>query len=260
MGRISDLFGAFRSESEPFCSAIIVAAGSGTRCDCGGKTKQMTELMGLPVVARTIMQFEQSELINEIIVVAKADEMSRYEEMSADYGWRKIACVVPGGETRQKSVFNGLREVSEKADFIAVHDGCRCLVTPEIIKKTYSEARIHGCASAACRAKDTIKREANGIIEETIDRSHVWMAQTPQIFKADILRAGAYIARDDGIDVTDDCMLAEYIGFKVKLVDCGYSNIKITTAEDMYIAEAIIRHRSDQFDLVKSSIIGEGSK
>ena len=260
MGKISDFFSSLSPESAHFCSAIIVAAGRGTRCDCGGVTKQMTDLMGLPVVARTIMQFEQTKSIDEIIVVARKDEIPRYEEMISDLGWTKIASVTAGGETRQKSVFNGLREVSEKADFIAVHDGCRCLVTPEMIEKVFGEAKIHGCAAAACRAKDTIKLEKNGMISETIDRSHVWQAQTPQIFKAEILRAGAYIARDDGVEVTDDCMLAENLGFHVKLVDCGYSNIKITTPEDIYIAEALLRRRSDMFDLQKASALREEIK
>ena len=260
MGKLSDFFSVFSSEKQPFCSAIIVAAGSGLRCDCGEKTKQMTDLLGIPVVARTIIQFEQSQLIDEIIIVAKNEEIGSYEEMTSDFGWTKITAVVPGGETRQKSVFLGLKQVSEKADFIAVHDGCRCLVTPEMIDRVIDEAKIYGCAAAACKAKDTIKLEKNGMISETIDRNHVWQAQTPQVFKSEILRAGAYIARDDGVEVTDDCMLAENIGFSIRLVDCGYENIKITTPEDIYIAEALLRYRSAKFDSLRESALKETAK
>lgn len=260
MGRISELLSEFSSGKEHFCSAVIVAAGSGTRCDCGGKTKQMTDLLGIPVIARTVTQFEQSELINEIIIVAREDERPKYDDIISAYCWNKVKTVVSGGETRQKSMFIGLKQVSEQADFIAVHDGCRCLVTPAIIEKVLKQAWSCGCATAACRSKDTLKLENAGMISETVDREKVWQAQTPQIFKAEILRAGAYIARDDGVEVTDDCMLAENIGFKVKLVDCGYENIKITTPEDLYIAEAILKYRAERFEGQKQAALRESVK
>ena len=257
MSRISDILSVMSLKKEHFCSAVIVAAGSGKRCDCGDKTKQMTELLGIPVIVRTVIQFEQCPFINEIIIVAKENELPRYNDLISEFSWTKIKAVVKGGDTRQKSVFNGICEVSEEADYIAVHDGCRCLVTPEMIENVLKQAWMTGCDAAACKAKDTIKLEKNGMISETIDRKILWMAQTPQIFKSEILRAGAYITRDEGVEVTDDCMMAEYLGFKIKLVDCGYENIKITTPEDLYIAEAILKYRSEQFDRMKAAALKE---
>ena len=226
-----------------FNSAIIVAAGNGTRMG-GEMTKQMAELCGMPVIVRTVLQFEACPFINEIVVVAREDELSRYDEFRSVYGFKKLTRVVKGGDTRQKSVMEGLRAIDDRSDFVAIHDGARCLVTPEMIGKVLIEAATHGCATAAERPKDTIKRAgANGYIEETIDRTTIWHAQTPQIFKTDIYRAAAYMALENGTVGTDDNMLAESIGFKVKLVDCGYENLKLTTPDDFFLAEAILRLR-----------------
>lgn len=223
-----------------FNSAVIVAAGSGTRMG-GEKTKQMTELDGIPVVVRTIQQFEVCPFINEIVIVAREDELGEYDVFRTKYGFKKLTNVVVGGETRQESVMAGLNAISDKSDFIAIHDGARCLVTPEMIETVLREAAVHGCATAAERPKDTIKRAgANGYIAETIDRSVLWHAQTPQIFKTDIYRAAAYIAKENGTVATDDNMLVESLGFKVKLVDCGYENLKLTTPDDFYLASAIL--------------------
>ena len=226
-----------------FNSAVIVAAGNGTRMG-GEKTKQMTELDGIPVVVRTIQQFEACPFINEIIVVAREDEVGQYETFRRGYGFKKLKSVVVGGDTRQQSVMQGLNAISDKADFIAIHDGARCLVTPEMIEKVLREAAVHGCATAAERPKDTIKRAGtNGYIEETIDRDKLWHAQTPQIFKTDIYRAAAYIAKENGTLATDDNMLVEALGFKIKLVDCGYENLKLTTPDDFFLASAILKLR-----------------
>ena len=226
-----------------FNSAVIVAAGNGTRMG-GEKTKQMSELDGLPVIVRTVMQFEVCPFINEIIVVAREDELGEYDTFKSVYGLNKLKKVVCGGDTRQESVMEGLKAVDDRSEFIAIHDGARCLVTPEMIEKVLVEAAVHGCATAAERPKDTIKRAgANDYIEETIDRDKLWHAQTPQIFKTDIYRAAAYTALENGTKATDDNMLVEQLGFKVKLVDCGYENLKLTTPDDFFLAEAILRMR-----------------
>lgn len=234
-----------------FNSAVIVAAGNGARMrdiNCGlNKTKQMICLGGEPVIVRTIKQFEECSFINEIVIVARKDEIEFYEEFKSSYNFKKITDVVEGGETRQKSVLLGFEAIFEKSKYVAIHDGARCLVTPEMIENVFSEAYIHGSAAAAEKSKDTIKKsDDNNFIFETIDRKYLWHAQTPQVFKADIYRAAAYIAKKNDYTATDDCMLVENIGFKIKLVDCGSENLKITTPDDFYIAEAILNLRKNR--------------
>lgn len=250
--RLSDIMSAFNLGGEElskhFNSVIIVAAGNGTRMGPDRSlTKQMTPLCGIPVVARSIRQFESCGFVNEIIVVAREEEIPRYAEFVAEYGFKKVTAVVKGGITRQLSVLQGFASVSSRSEYVAIHDGARCLVTPEMIENVFRQAYIYGSATAAERSKDTIKRaDHSGFVAETIDRAYLWHAQTPQIFKTDIYRASAYIAQKNGFEVTDDCMLAENIGFKIKLVDCGYANLKITTPDDFYLAEAILKIRADR--------------
>jgi len=231
-----------------FNSVIIAAAGSGTRMGQDlKKTKQMTELCGIPVVARTIMQFDSCSFVNEIIVVAREEEIGFYNEFTDKYSFKKITAVVKGGATRQLSVLEGFRHISARAKYVAIHDGARCLITPAMIESVFLQAYTYGSAAAAERSKDTVKNaDQSGFITETVDRTNLWHAQTPQIFKTDIYRASAYIAQKSGFEVTDDCMLAENIGFKIKLVDCGYENLKITTPDDLYFAEAILQLRTDR--------------
>jgi len=251
--KIGDVLNAFSEGDEKLSrsvnSVIIVAAGSGTRMASGYQTKQMMELNGMPVVARTIQQFEDYEFTGEIVVVARADEMERYDIFRQQYGWKKLSRVVPGGNTRQESVLAGLEAIREDAEYVAIHDAARCLVTPEMIRKVFRAAVHHDCAAAAAPAKDTFKLSTpKGFIEDTPDRSKLWHAQTPQIFRTDIYRAAAYVAKEKGLEATDDCMLVESIGYHVKLVDCGHENIKLTHPEDTYIAEAILRLRRDRQD------------
>ena len=228
-----------------FNSAIIVAAGRGTRMgDELKKTKQLTSLDGIPVVIRTLQQFEVCSFINEIIVVAREDEIPLYDELFVKYPMTKVRAVVHGGETRQLSVLEGFKAVDRDSEYVAIHDGARCLVTPEMIAKVFEQAYIYGAATAAELSRDTIKKaDMSGFVETTIDREYLWHAQTPQIFKTDVYRASAYIAQKNGYNVTDDCMLAENIGFKIKLVDCGHENIKLTTPDDFYTARAILELR-----------------
>ena len=222
-------------------TAIIVAGGSGSRMGTS-TTKQMMELDGIPVVVRTILAFEKAECIKDIIIVAKAQEKEIYNEFINKYALKKIRRVVVGGDTRQKSVFNGFKAVSDDCDFVAIHDGARCLITPENIEKVLYEARCYEAASAAAPVKDTIKiTNSEGFVVSTPNRSKVWAAQTPQIFRADLYRAAAFYALKLGYEATDDNALVEFLGSKVKMVDCGYKNIKITTPEDIHIAEVLLK-------------------
>lgn len=228
-----------------FSSAIIVAAGNGTRAGTQGTTKQMTELMGTPVVARTISTFENCRFINEIIVVAKPDEIPRYDELQLAYGWKKLVAVVSGGETRQESVRNGFQAISDKSELVYIHDGARCLITEDMIAAVGHAACFDGAAIAAHKATDTVKMIEDKKLK-TLDRTGIWLAQTPQVFLTELYRAAAYIALQEKREATDDAMLAEMVGFSVTPVECGTENIKITHPIDFAIAEAILKHRSHE--------------
>lgn len=229
-------------------TAIILAAGSGERfsADAGelaGIKKQFVPVLGKPVLLRTAEAFEVSSLVDDIIIVSGEEELGLCRELLSPTV-SKLKCVVKGGATRQESAMAGLEAVDPKTDYIAIHDGARCLITPETVECVIREAYHTGAAAAAERAVDTVKYASDDLtIENTIDRDHVWLMKTPQIFLADMYRAAVYSAFKEGAAVTDDCMLAERLGFKVRVVDCGHENIKLTYAIDRVVAEAILAER-----------------
>ena len=245
MGRFSEILNKLTDRvsgiTAKFNSAIIVAAGSGTRAS-KQTTKQMVSLLGIPVVARTISVFEKCKFINEIIVVARKDELHEYEKFKKLYNWKKVCAVVPGGETRQLSVIEGFKKISDKSDFVYIHDGARCLITERDIMRVGREACRHGAAFAAKKATETVRIEENKKLS-TLDRDKIWLAQTPQVFMTELYRAAAYSAQKNNVSATDDIMLAELLGFEAIPVDCGGENIKITNPYDFAIAEAILSYR-----------------
>ena len=235
-----------KTEKKYYTSAVILAAGSSSRMG-GNSTKQFLELCGIPVVARTIIEFERSPLIDEIIVVAKAEEIERYDGFAEKYGITKPFKVIEGGETRQVSARNGVDAVNDKSKFIAIHDAARCLITEEMIYKVCHGAYLHGGAVLAIKAVDTIKiADKNAFAEETPERKMTWQAQTPQVFKVNAFRAASYIARDEKFEGTDDASLLEHIRIPVKLVEGSRENIKVTEPLDIYLAEAILKARADR--------------
>lgn len=228
-----------------FASAIIAAGGSSTRLG-GDVTKQMMTICGLPVIVHTLLAFENCPRISEIVVVAKEDEIDRYSDFAREHGITKFKVAVKGGSTRQESVLNGFNATNEKADFVAIHDGARCLITPEEIDKVLLAAYKYGAATASVSAFDTVKlADSKGFISETVDRTKVRLAQTPQVFGRTLYCAAAYTAREEGFEATDDCMLCERINQKIKLVECSRENIKITTAQDIKTAERILSGRKE---------------
>ena len=226
-----------------FTSAIIAAAGSGSRMELDGETKQFLTLEGKPVVVHTLLAFEACPFINEIIVVARRDECERYPALAEQYHITKFKKAVPGGETRQDSVFCGLNAVDDKSEFVAIHDAARCLIKSEQIENVLHEAYLAGAATAASHLSDTVKREEKGFTAETLDRDHLYAATTPQCFKTELYRAAAVTAREENYQTTDDNALVEHIGFPVRLVDLGRLNLKITTKEDLILAEAVLKNR-----------------
>jgi len=227
-----------------FTSAIILAGGSGTRF--GNKiAKQHMTINNVPVIVRSIMAFENNKFINEIIVVAKEDDVSIYQKYIKDYNLTKVSKVIIGGDTRQESVFNGLNALSPKSKYVAIHDGARCLISNETISSVIKAAYRHKAAIAANKATDTIKvADCNGNIDTKInlDRNFVWHAQTPQAFKTSLITACAYSAKKDKFIATDDSSLLERLGYKVKLVECDKNNIKVTYPLDLEISKVLLEN------------------
>ncbi len=235
---------AGKKEKKYFTSAIILAAGSSTRMN--GESKQFLCLGNIPIVARTVMEFDRSNCIDEMIIVAKKEEIPLYEGFAQKYSIEKPIKVVEGGETRQESARFGSDAVNSKAKFVAIHDAARCLITQEMICKVCHGAYLHEAAILAIKAVDTVKiGDKNAFIENTPERKLTWQAQTPQVFKINAFRAAAYVARDEKIEGTDDSSLLEHIRIPVKLIEGSRENIKITEPCDIYFAEAVLRARSE---------------
>ena len=229
-----------------YTAAIILAGGSGTRMGVDS-TKQMMDLCGKPVIIHTLQAFDASEYIDEIILVAKADEISLYPALLEQYGIQKVKHIVEGGETRQDSVLKGFEMVPDCADHIAIHDGARPLITPAQIKAVVLAAYDYKAAAAAAPAKDSVKvANISAMVERTVDRSTVWLMQTPQVFYGNLFRASIYTAAKDKFQGTDDAEVAEHAGFSTKLINTGYENIKITTPVDLLFAEAILNQRAKE--------------
>ena len=242
---VKKLFGV--DHRDYFNSAIIVAAGQSERMNLPDDlTKQMIEICGMPVIVRTVLQFEACEDIDEIILVVRKEEFDLYKTFYKEYGFKKVTHIVEGGDTRQKSVLNGLKKVNSQADYVSIHDGARCLITPKQISEVCTWAYHYGAATAAQKPTDTLKKCDGAFIKETVDRDSVWQATTPQIFKHDMYRAAAYSAKKEGITATDDNSLVERLKFKIYICDLGFQNIKITNPDDIFIAEAIIKNRETE--------------
>ena len=232
----------------PHTVAILLAGGSGSRMQSkDGTTKQLMQICGLPVLVHTARAFDACPYIDEIIIVARREEIHTVEGLARTYGIRKFRCAVAGRDTRQLSALAGFEAIDgKKTKFVAIHDVARCTVTPDMIADVVAAAHATGAAAAASRVVDTVKRaDASGYVTETLDREALWLAATPQVFSEALYRAAAYTAVKAGFTATDDMMLCERIGQRVKLIDCGSENFKITTPPDILRAEAILRSREE---------------
>ena len=226
-----------------FCSAVILAAGSGRRFD-DSRAKQFMEIGGESVLIRSVRVFQQSELFQEIVVVTRAADTDGVRKILHDAGMTKVTRVIAGGDTRQESSKRGIDAVNPVCPYVAILDAARCLLTDDMLEAVMESAFVTGAAACAQRAVDTLKRtNGSGDITETIDRENCWQVQTPQVFLADMYRAASYLAEKDHVLATDDCAVCERLGFSVRLVDCGRTNMKITYPEDVVIAEAILAAR-----------------
>lgn len=232
---------AAREKKKYFTSAIIVAAGKSTRTS-GSVPKQLVSICGQPVVVHTARAFDRCKIINEIIIVAAERELPFYDGFAKKYDIKKPLKIVVGSETREKSVLAGFEAIDRRSEFVAIHDGARCLIKPDDITRVVKKAYAFGAAIAAAPSTDTLKRvDAGGAIKTTEDRSTIFRAQTPQVFMKEIYSTSVYAKRDKSVDATDDSMLAESAGYKVRIVPVGAYNIKITTDEDFFVAEKIMK-------------------
>ncbi|MFD0615833.1 2-C-methyl-D-erythritol 4-phosphate cytidylyltransferase [Paenibacillus sp. GCM10027629] len=215
--------------------AVIVAAGKGSRMGTP-ESKQYLLLEGKPILVHTLLQFEQMTLIDEIVLVVGTQDVERCTAWIKTYGLQKITKIVAGGAERQFSVYQGLLALN--ADWVFIHDGVRPFVTEERVRACYEAAVRHGAAVLAVQVKDTIKQvNEAGRIEHTPDRRSLWAIQTPQAFRyADVVRAHEEAQREQFVG-TDDSMLVERLGLPVYVVEGDYTNIKITTPDDLVSAE-----------------------
>lgn len=226
--------------AKPTAAAIITAGGLGKRF--GGKiVKQFSEINGKPVLAYAVGHFERCDLINEIVIVVPEGWIDfTSTEIVSKYGLQKIKKIITGGAERQNSVENGFMSLSEEIDIVVVHDGVRPFISTELIERVITEASDHGGAIAAIPCTDTIKNASpTDYIMGTILRDGIWFAQTPQAFRYDVLKNAFRKASEDGFIGTDDSLLVERAGQKVKLVEGSKYNIKITTQEDIRYGEFI---------------------
>jgi 2-C-methyl-D-erythritol 4-phosphate cytidylyltransferase len=223
-------------------TAVIPAAGAGKRMNT---KKQFLEINGRPLLSITVSVFEECQSIDDIIVVAARDDIEAVKEMLKDL--RKVRDIVEGGPERQDSVYNGLKDISKESDddLAVIHDGARPLVTKEIISKAVTEAKVSKAVVVGVPAKDTIKTVTpDNMTLETLDRGSLWLVQTPQVFQLSVIKQAYERAQKINYRATDDSKLVERMGIPVKMIMGSYDNIKITTIEDVAIAESILNRRA----------------
>jgi 2-C-methyl-D-erythritol 4-phosphate cytidylyltransferase len=203
-----------------------------------GSDKIFAEIHGKPVLLYTLEAFQKAESIDEIVVVRK--HSPRVVKLCEKHGITKLSAVVPGGVTRTSSVGKGVRAIAAKSSIVAIHDGARPLITPELIDEVVEAAKKYNAAILAVPLKDTLKISRGGFIESTPNREEIHFAQTPQAFNVKMYCAAFDYARMCRFDGTDDCSLVGHFGINSKIVMGDYKNIKITTPEDLKIAEVLI--------------------
>ncbi|MFF2459923.1 MULTISPECIES: 2-C-methyl-D-erythritol 4-phosphate cytidylyltransferase [Peribacillus] len=220
-----------------FYEVVIPAAGQGKRMKAG-KNKLFIELSGIPIIVYTLRVFEEDPDCRGIILSINPAEKDYFSQLIAAYGLKKVKKLVMGGKERQQSVYNGLQHAGE--EIVLVHDGARPFINVGQISELTTAASLHGGAVIAVPVKDTIKKASNDKVVETVERSSLWAVQTPQAFRVSILKSAYEQAEAEAFLGTDDASLLERINEQVVIIEGNYDNIKITTQEDLYFAEAIL--------------------
>jgi 2-C-methyl-D-erythritol 4-phosphate cytidylyltransferase len=224
---------------------IIVSAGKGHRF-MKGKKKQFYLLADKPILAHTLDKFENCPLIHSILLVVGQEDMDYcLKEIIEKYQYRKISQIVPGGKRRQESVKNGIDFLSKETDIVVIHDGVRPFVTKEMIEESIRSAVKFQAVVMAMPVKETVKMvQRDGTVLKTLDRDSLWQIQTPQTFQVNVIKEAHYRAMEDGFIGTDDASLVERLGVKVRILPGSYTNIKITTPEDLMLAHLILQMQS----------------
>lgn len=225
------------------CTAIIAAAGNGSRMK-EYDNKQFIEVYGKPVLAYSIEAFENSDLVDDIIIVTREEDILYCKNVIVDqYGFNKVSKIITGGNTRLESVFKGLKEIEDNCDLAIIHDGARPLVTSNYIDDLISYCDEYDAICSGVMVKDTIKIvNEHGFITDTPNRNNIWQSQTPQVFDYELILKAYHNAIENGFVGTDDASLVEYLGYKVKMVEGSYQNIKITTDEDIHIIKSYLKY------------------
>ncbi len=221
-------------------SAVVVAAGNGRRMG-GGPDKVFLNLGPKPVLAHTLAAFENCSDVDEIVLVVRNDQIPAAQGLVQMFGCRKVRRIVSGGKSRSDSVRNGLAACNPDSLYVSIHDGARPCVTPQLVSDTIASAKKHGSGIAATKIVDTVKSASRvGVVEKTVDRDPLWTVQTPQTFRASLLRKAlaAVDARDPSF--TDEAAVLEAFGAEVRLVRSSLPNIKITVVDDLVPAARLL--------------------
>lgn len=223
----------------PKFAVILAAAGQSSRFGDARRKKPFVELKGRPVWVRAIEPFINHEEVKQAIVVVSPDDLDWFrEKFRPNLAFMNVD-LVPGGKERADSVQNALAHVKSEIEYVAVHDAARPLIIKKWVDTVFAAAIAHGAAIPATRVSSTLKRVSGGRIEETVSRESLWAAQTPQVFRRELLQEG--FARRGGFPATDEAQLVERTGHPVAVVECSPLNLKITTQEDFRMAEVLLQ-------------------
>lgn len=237
-------------------TAIIVAGGSGSRMGSSQIPKQFLKLLGVPILVHTLRIFDQCRIIDRMLLVTRQADIQRCQQFLHTFQIKKVDAIIEGGKERQDSVLNGLAQVKPCTDIVVIHDAVRMFVTEESIDASIRAARRYGASVVAVPVKDTIKavaasppRPESGHqdfwVTKTLDRQELWQVQTPQTFQYRLIWEAHQQAREIGFHGTDDAMLVEHFGHPVTIVHGSYRNLKITTPDDLLMAETFLAHGSE---------------
>lgn len=221
-------------------SAVVLCGGSSSRMN--GVDKMLTELDGIPVAIRSVMAFQESELISNIVIVTKESNVLYFQKLCDEYDINKVSDIVVGGDCRQASAANGVKCLDENTDYVLIHDGARPFVSSSCIKRVVDGTIKHLAVTCAVKSKDTLKIISDdGQVKRTLDRNSIVSVQTPQGFSLELYKKALEHCYEELENFTDDCSMVENYGYPVYTVDGDYNNFKITTVEDLCFAEYLIK-------------------
>ena len=229
--------------SSTYVSAVIVAAGSGSRM---GFDKILHKISSVPAVIRAVLPFEKCENVDEIVIVASEQNLDAVSSLCSEYGIKKVSKIICGGETRLDSSLSGVMQCSDRADFILIHDGARPLVSTQIISDVIRELKYSPAVVPAVACSDTVRcADKNLYVSSELDRESTYLVQTPQGFDASLIKGALCFAKSNSKLITDDSSAAAIMGAHIKIVKGERENIKLTYPVDIFLAEAIIKSRGD---------------